>query len=74
MAFESKNFTFAKIHVADTLQPFHSNEIPDEMAGLEFANQAARTITGENKYDDHDDNFVKMRMRRMMNDDSICDS
>ena len=49
MAFESKNFPFAKIHVADTLQPFHSNEIPDEMAGLEFANQAARTITGENK-------------------------
>ena len=34
----------------ETLQPFHSNEIPDEMAGLEFANQAARTITGENKY------------------------
>ena len=23
------------------------------MAGLEFANQAARTITGENKYDPH---------------------
>ena len=35
------------------MQPFHSNEIPDEMAGLEFANQAARTITGENKYDPH---------------------
>ena len=33
-----------------TLQPFSSNEIPDELAGLELANQAARTITGENKY------------------------
>ena len=31
------------------VQPFHSNEIPDELAGLELANQAARTITGENK-------------------------
>merc|ERR1712158_102340 len=35
------------------VQPFHSNEIPDEMAGLEFANQAARTITGENKLPPH---------------------
>ena len=39
-----------KVMTYETLQPFHSNEIPDEMAGLEFANQAARTITGENKY------------------------
>ena len=32
------------------MQPFHGNEIPDELAGLEFANQASRTITGENKW------------------------
>ena len=32
------------------MQPFHGNDIPDELAGLEFANQASRTITGENKW------------------------
>merc|ERR1712013_596937 len=35
------------------VQPFSSNEIPDELAGLELANQAARTITGENKLPPH---------------------
>jgi len=42
------------------VQPFHSNEIPDEMAGLEFANQAARTITGENKLPPHVSNETSL--------------
>merc|ERR1712080_738164 len=31
------------------VQPFMSNDIPDELSGLEFANQASRNITGENR-------------------------
>lgn len=35
------------------VQPFMNNDIPDELSGLEFANQASRNITGENRLPPH---------------------